>query len=314
MTPTIRSPSPKARVGEYNDATHAEDASALIIGEHGYKHRLLDSRVMPPFITPTRYALSRRIRTRDSDICFSSYPKSGSTWLSYIIFLLTDSASARDTIQSSLIWVESSWTYLRSEAEVEAASEPRVFKSHMPYDMALGGVPAENKGRYIYIARNPKDVVTSYYRFESGKSWTGFYDGGWEHWLGMFVDGKVQRGDWFHHVLSWWEASQRAENILFVKYEDLKRDTTAEIRRIAEFLGKSQLTEERMTEIESKIGFEEMKKDKFSSLGDVKEFNQFFRKGEIGSWKDQFTVRQSEMFDQLCEERMSGSGLHFDYE
>lgn len=99
-------------------------------------------------------------------------------------------------------WVENSWIYLCSEADYEAASEPRVFKGHMPYDMALGGVPAGNKARYVYIARNPKDVVTSHYRFESGKSWTGFY-GGWEHWLGMSVDGHVQRGDWFHHVLSW---------------------------------------------------------------------------------------------------------------
>lgn len=57
------------------------------------------------------------------------------------------------------------------------------------------------------------------------------------------------------------------------------------------FLGKCKFTEEEMREIEDRIGFEEMKKDKFSNLGDVKELNQFFRKGEIGSRKAQFTVR-----------------------
>lgn len=38
------------------------------------------------------------------------------------------------------------------------------------------------------------------------------------------------------------------------------------------------------------------------------------RRGEIGSWKDRFTVAQSEAFDKLCRQRMAGSGLEFDFE
>ncbi|KAL8738541.1 MAG: hypothetical protein Q9181_000701 [Wetmoreana brouardii] len=251
-----KSSHPKPRVGEYNDARHAEDPSDLIIGEHGYKYRLVDSRVITPYVTPSRYSLSRRIQTRPSDICFVSYPKSGSTWLSYILVLLTDSSSARDTLRNSLHWVESSWTYPRSEAELEVAREPRVFKSHMPYDMALGRVPADNRAKYVYIARNPKDVVTSYFKFESGKSWSGFYDGGWAHWLDMFMEGRVQRGNRFRHVLSWWNASRNTNNILYIKYEDLKRQTDREVKRIANFLGLD-LSEEKFAEIRRKIGFEE---------------------------------------------------------
>ena len=47
-------------------------------------------------------------------------------------------------------------------------------------------------------------------------------------------------------------------------------------------------------------------------LGDVKEFNKFFRKGKVGSWKEQFTVAQNEAFDKLCEEKFAGTGLSFD--
>jgi hypothetical protein len=78
-------------VGEYSDELHAENPEDLRIGEHGYKYRLLEGPVMPPYVTPARYALSRSLRTRASDVCFVSYPKSSSTWLSYILVLLTRS-------------------------------------------------------------------------------------------------------------------------------------------------------------------------------------------------------------------------------
>ncbi|KAL8758467.1 MAG: hypothetical protein Q9199_001485 [Rusavskia elegans] len=310
------------RVLEYTDAQHAEDASQLIISAHGYKHRLVDGVVMPPYITPSRYHLSRTLCTKPTDVCFVSYPKSGSTWLSYILVLLTspstdlDSHSRGDTLRNSLHWVESSWTYPRSREDLDMAPHPRIFKSHMPYSMALGGNPAAQACRYVYIARNPKDVCVSYYRFESGKSWSGFFKPDWELWLNMFCGGEVQRGDWFEHALSWWRASREQNgqgNILFLTFEDLKRDTAGQIKRIAEFL-KVEVTKERLEGVVKKIGFEEMQKTSFSGLKDVKEFNEFFRKGEIGSWKDQFTVRQAEEFDKLYAKRMKGSGLDFVFE
>ncbi|KAI4241934.1 MAG: hypothetical protein L6R42_011155, partial [Xanthoria sp. 1 TBL-2021] len=91
------------------------------------------------------------------------------------------------------------------------------------------------------------------------------------------------------------------------------RDTAGQIKRIAEFL-KVEVTKERLEGVVKKIGFEEMQKTSFSGLKDVKEFNEFFRKGEIGSWKDQFTVRQAEEFDKLYAKRMKGSGLDFVFE
>lgn len=309
--PNETSEPPKVRVLEYTDEQHAEDLTGLKLNPQGYKYRILDGRVMPPYVTPARYALSRRLETTSSDICFVSYPKSGSTWLSYILVLLTGKDATRDpdtTLRNSLHWVESSWTYPRSEEDLKRAPAPRIFKSHMPYGMGLGGVPTENKCRYIYIARNPKDVVTSYFHFEARKSWAGYYTGDWEDWFRLWVDGMVQRGDWFDHVLSWWERRD-CDNILFLKYEDLKKNTDGEMKRIADFLG-LEVTPEKLALVREKVAFETMKKD--DVLGDVKEFNQFFRKGKVGSWKEQFTVSQNEFFDQLCEERFHGTGLTFD--
>ncbi len=299
----------------YSDELHAEDISELIIGEHNYKFRLLEGRMMPPYVTPSRYKTSRELDTRPGDICFTSYPKSGSTWLAHIVLLITCNGEtpADGTLRSNIHWAESSWTYPRSKAELEALAAPRIFKSHMPYAMALGGVPANSPCRYVYIARNPKDVIVSYYHFESGTAWSGAYDGPWEHWFESFLKGKIQRGDWFDHVLGWWHASREASNILFLRYEDLLTDFPQELSRLCDFLGYP-LTDEVMLEIQRKTEYGAMSADRFSNMSEITDLETFFRKGKIGSWKEQFTAEQDQRFSDVIEERLQDTGLTFVYE
>jgi hypothetical protein len=300
-------------VGKYEDTINAEVLDDLQIGEFGYKYRVLDDVIMPPYITPDRYELSRTIGTRPGDICFTGYPKSGSTWLSYILLLLTKNGEipSDETLRSCLHWVASSFTYPRSRDELEALPSPRIFKSHMPYQMAIGGKPIENPCKYIYIARNPRDVCVSYFHFESDKSWAGNYDGPWEHWLKMFLDGQVQRGDWFDHVLSWWQ-HRDADNILFIRYEDLREDFEATVVRIARFLDYP-LSQELLARIREKTSFQAMKQDEFSNMHEIEELTEFFRQGQVGSWKDLFTVAQNENFDAVYRKRLNGSDLDFKF-
>jgi hypothetical protein len=314
LNSSIPSAAGETKIGEYRDEIHGEDLESIQIGEYGYKHRIIDGVMLPPYVTPSRYQLSRTIGTRPEDVCYCSFPKSGSTWLAHLIYLiLHDGTVAEDqTLRSCLHWMESSWTYPRTREEVEALPSPRIFKSHMPYRMALAGGPGESPCKFIYIARNPKDVCVSYYHFESGKAWSGQYHGPWEHWLRIFLEGKVQRGDWFEHVLSWWE-HRELENLLFLKYEDLKRDFHHQLLEIARFLGRD-LSDEMVTKITAAASFQQMKQTPFSNHTQIVDFEGFFRKGEIGSWKERFTVAQSEQFDRIYRERTQGTGLDFAFE
>ncbi|MCB1123429.1 MAG: sulfotransferase domain-containing protein [Verrucomicrobiae bacterium] len=300
-------------VPDYQDNLHAEDLAGLQIGDCGYKYRMLEGRVMPPYITPSRYQYSQELRMREGDICYTSFPKSGSTWLAYILVLMINEGEIPEgqTLRSCLNWVASSWTYPRSKEEVEALPSPRIFKSHMPYDMAVGGTPSVGKGKHIYIARNPKDVAVSYYYFERRQNWSGKYDGPWEHWLEMFLDGKVQRGDWFDHVFSWWK-HHTADNILFLRYEDLRLDYENQLRRIAQFLGYP-MDDDMLQRILDQTSFSKMSRTRFSNMHEIRGFEGFFRKGKVGSWADQFTPEQSRRFDAVYAERMSGSGLEFNF-
>ena len=183
----------------------------------------------------------------------------------------------------------------------------------MPADMALAGGPALNpECKYIYIARNPKDVAVSYFHFESHQAWSGGYDGDFSHWLRLFADGRQQRGSWWEHVRGWW-ALRGAPNLLFLKYEDLKRDRRGQISKIAAYLG-VELSEATLDKIVAATGFEAMKASKFAGHKQLVGFEGFFRKGAVGSWREQFTVAQSDAFDALTAERLAGSGLEFDYQ
>ena len=63
--------------------------------------------------------------------------------------------------------------------------------------------------------------------------------------------------------------------------------------------------------IEAKTSFAIMRHDRFSNMSEIEDFETFFRKGRIGSWKAQFSPEQAERFDRMIERRLGGSGLEF---
>lgn len=94
--------------------------------------------------------------------------------------------------------------------------------------------------KYIYIARNPKEVAISQYEILKTKKpfpnnlMIGF-NGNWDEFFECFIKGNAYYGSWFDHVTEWW-AHRDDENVLFLWYEDLLRDLPAAIRKIATFL------------------------------------------------------------------------------
>jgi len=73
------------------------------------------------------------------------------------------------------------------------------------------------------------------------------------------MSGTVEYGLWFDHVLEWWK-HRDAENILFLKYEDIKKDHRGVVKKIAEFMGHD-LKEEVIDVIVEKSTFHNMKEN-----------------------------------------------------
>ena len=87
---------------------------------------------------------------------------------------------------------------------MQVLPRPRVLKSHTHYEMMPGGDPAKSPAKYIYVARNPKDVAVSL--FYHTRRFVFFeFMGDWNCFFEFFINGKAESGSWFDHVLGWWE-------------------------------------------------------------------------------------------------------------
>ena len=83
-------------------------------------------------------------------------------------------------------------------------SSPRFMQTHMSYSQFPAVEPSKTQAKFIYIARNPKDVAVSYYYHTLGFELYE-YNGDWNDFFERFFSGEVVEGDWFEHVLGWWK-------------------------------------------------------------------------------------------------------------
>lgn len=81
-------------------------ASIFSPARHGYKYRIVDGLMVPPYVTPSRYNASRSVVTRPTDVCYCSFPKSGSTWLATVLYLMLNDGVEPEgrPLRSNLHW------------------------------------------------------------------------------------------------------------------------------------------------------------------------------------------------------------------
>ncbi|KAG0443395.1 hypothetical protein HPB47_014967 [Ixodes persulcatus] len=101
-------------------------------------------------------------------------------------------------------------------------ARPGAIKTHMPFQLQ----PYSKDTKYLYIARNPYDCCVSFFYHTKGLPRYNFADGTFDEFFEMFIEGKVDTGDYFDNLLSWYE-HRNDPNVLFLTYEDLKKDTAA---------------------------------------------------------------------------------------
>lgn len=155
-----------------------------------------------------------------------------------------------------------------------------------------------------------------------------------EEFLDLFLKEKTPIGSYWKHVLPFWKRSTES-NVLFLKYEDMKKDLARVVRQCARFLNIDyEISDAAMKRLCQHLQFDSMQGNPAVNLepllGQVdingnglashldaptpSTDSKFIRKGQVGDWKNYMSAEVSHRFDQWIEENTRGSGLSFQYE
>jgi estrone sulfotransferase len=212
------------------------------------------------------------------DVFLVSYPKSGNTWLRFLIANLLKQQEEIDfhTIHNFIPEVG------KQEEIIETLDRPRIIKSHSPY--------IREYPKVIYLIRDGRDVYVSYYfhrirQLSSGCTFREF----------------LKRRDhypctWGEHIASWLP-SLASPDILLVRYEDLIEDGLKQLERIASFLSLER-TKDQLKLAIAKSGFDNMRRLELEKGRRYKDQGPkvFMRQGKKGDWKDYFGQDEKTIF------------------
>ncbi|XP_074519241.1 sulfotransferase 1C2 [Halichoeres trimaculatus] len=258
-------------------------------------------------------------RPDPSDLLIATYPKAGTTWTQEIVDLLLHNGDA-DVCRRAPTPVRSPFLEICSPPPIPSGLDllrkmepPRVIKTHLPFQLVPPGF-WENKCKAIYVARNAKDNLVSYFYFDKMNQ-TQPEPGPWEGYIQKFMRGELSWGSWYDHVKDYWTEKEK-HNILYLFYEDMKENPRREVERIMKYLDLT-LSDDIIDRIVELTSFKSMKENPMANYSCVprpvfdESISPFMRKGEVGDWTNHFTADQSKMFDEDYEKQMKGANIPF---
>jgi len=239
-------------------------------------HRLVSGRDEVSHVPETVYP---------DDTFIVSYPKSGNTWMRFLIgnYLTGNECTFENCHQLTP-------DMHMNPGRCGEIDRPRFIKSHATYRSEYPNV--------VYIVRDGRDVAVSYYHYAL-KMDDIQADTSFSEFLNAFNQGEVGAfGQWSKHVHSWLD---NQEDVLVVKYEDMLGDAQREFRKVLSFVGLT-VEEGVLEEAVEASRFKKMRRqeeeqqEKLDVLRKSDKSKKFMRKGKKKDWGDYFSDEQLRAF------------------
>jgi hypothetical protein len=231
---------------------------------------------------------------RPADIFFSTYPRSGTTWTRFTMFeILTGENATFESVNSLMLGVG-----MHDRARSVLPNGGRLIGTHE-------GFRKEYK-RSIYLLRDVRDVILSEYAFMTALD---RFHGDMDQFLKAFFKGKVTGyGSWPRHVASWLECPYYGtDDLLILRYEDLRRDPEAGFTKMLRFGGLERDPEQIRRAIANN-SVEQMRAKELQSPRKASVRGQFIRTGKVGGWAGKFTPEQLDTIDYHAGDVMDRMG------
>ncbi|CAA7039309.1 unnamed protein product [Microthlaspi erraticum] len=267
---------------------------------------------------------------QDTDIIVASFPKCGTTWLKALTFALVRRSKhpfndqhhplLSNNPHNLVPYLELNLYFFSKKPDLtEFSLSPRMFSTHTPFHTLQEGLK-DSPCKIVYVSRNVKDTLVSYWHFVSTKQRKDeVKKSSLEETFESFCSGVLFLGPFWDHVLSYWRRSlEDPKHVLFMRYEEMKAEPREQIKRLAEFLGCPFSEEEEesgsvdgIIDLCSLRNLSSLEINKTGKVAGDRDNKDFFGKGEVGGWKNHLTPEMENKIDTIIQEKLHGSGLNF---
>ncbi|KAG5673429.1 hypothetical protein PVAND_003477 [Polypedilum vanderplanki] len=280
---------------------------------------------------------------RSDDVWICTYPRSGTTWTQEMIWLICndlDYETARkitlnerfpffefhlymhDQMKAKFL-DENNYEPMKAEL-IETLAQPgykfftemkqqRFIKTHLPFKLLPKSI-AEKRAKVVYVARNPKDVVVSYYHLNKLYRTQGYVND-FQTFFKYFINDLLHWSPFIEHIKDGW-SHRHDENVLFLFYEDLISDLRGSLIKLADFLGKP-LKDEDLPKLLDHLHIKNFKNNpsiNCQNLVDVKilanNAASFIRNGSTAK-NSEMTVEMIQEIDEWINDKLRDSDFRF---
>ncbi|XP_059393317.1 sulfotransferase 6B1-like [Carassius carassius] len=251
-----------------------EEAAKMKNEDKLYKREgILYSTILSP---PETLDKLKELEAREDDLILVAYPECGFNWMLSVLRKILNASTGKNEIQRNKRYKNEIHSLLENICSV----------------------------LILVVFRNPKDTLISYYHFMN-KNPVLPNAGPWDKFFSDFMAGEVAWGSYFDHALAW-EKRLDDPNVMIVTYEELKQGLHDDFLSISGFFNLP-LTDEQVSSIAGESTFRAMLENSQKSHGNIGSI--FFRKGEVGNWKNHFSDAQSKQMDELFKAKLAGTNL-----